>query len=512
MLAQQKVNIITLSEVVEMIKNGSTIVTGGFVGCTHPEDLTEAIGQHYIKNGTPKDLTLIYAAGQGDGKDRGLNHFGIEGMVKRVIGGHWGLAPLLGKLATENKIEAYNFPQGVISHLFREIAAGNPGRITKVGLHTFVDPRNGGGKLNTKTTEELVEVVNINGNEMLFYKSFPLDIALLRGTSSDSFGNISFEKEVISAEVLSVAMAVRNSGGKVIVQVEQMVDDYSRDPKNIQIPGIFVDAVVLSNSINHAQTFATQFNKNYTVQGDINSIDLPLIPKGPRRIIAKRAFQEIADGSIVNLGIGLPEGVAQIAKEEGALSKMILTVEAGPIGGVPASGLDFGASTFPHAIIDQPYMFDFYDGGGLDIAFLGMAEADQKGNVNVSKFNKRIAGAGGFINITQNAKVVVFTGTFTAGGLDIVFEAGKLNIKKEGKFDKFVNNVEHVTFNGKYASEQGQRVFYITERAVFKLTDSGLELIEIAPGIDLEKDIIKHMSFKPKISDNLKTMSQKIFL
>ncbi len=512
MSIEQKIKIIDVSEVAEMIKDDAFVVTGGFVGCTHPEDMTEALGKNYQEKGTPKNLTLVYAAGQGDGVSRGLNHFAHEGMVKRIIGGHWGLAPSLGKLASENKIEAYNFPQGVISHLFREIAASNPGRLTKVGLHTFVDPRYGGGKLNTKTTEELVEVVNIAGQEMLFYKGFPLDVALLRGTYSDSFGNISFEKEVMSAEVLSIAMATKNRGGKVIVQVEKIVENYSRDPKNIQIPSIYVDAVVLSNPINHSQTFATQFDKNYTVQGNINSIELPKLPDGPRRYIAKRAFQEITNGAIVNLGIGLPEGIAQIAMEEKALNNITLTVEPGPIGGVPASGLNFGASTFPHAIIDQPYMFDFYDGGGLDIAFLGMAEADTKGNVNVSKFNGRIAGAGGFINITQNAKVVVFTGTFTAGGLDIAYENGKLNIKREGKFDKFVETVEHLTFNGKYASEQEQKIFYITERAVFQLVDSGLELIEIAPGIDLEKDILNHMSFIPKVSENLKIMSQEIFV
>lgn len=508
----QKVNIIDVSEVAGMIKNGSSLVTGGFVGCGYPEYITVALEKQFVETGTPRDLTLIYAAGQGDGNSRGLNHFGHDGMVKRVIGGHWGLAPSLGKLALENKIEAYNFPQGVISHLFREIAADNPGRVTKVGLQTFVDPRNGGGKLNRRTTEELVELMNISGHEMLFYKAFSLDIALLRGTFSDSFGNISLEREALSSEVLSIAMAVKNSGGKVIVQVEQMVDDYSRDPKNVQIPGIFVDAVVLSNSINHSQTFATQFNKNFIVQGNIDSIKLPVLQNGPRRYIAKRAFQEIIPGSVVNLGIGLPEGVAQIAADEGAIDEMTLTVEPGPIGGVPASGLDFGASTFPHAIIDQPYMFDFYDGGGLDIAFLGMAEADKSGNVNVSRFTGRIAGAGGFINITQNSGVVVFLGTFTAGGLEIDFENGKLNIKKEGKFDKFVENVNHLTFNGEYAFKQKQKVIYITERAVFKLIDSGLELIEIAPGIDLDKDILNHMDFKPKISENLKIMSQEIFI
>ncbi len=512
METKQKVKIIDVSEVAGMIKNGASIVTAGFVGCAHPEYLTETIGNHYLKTGEPKDLTLIYAAGQGDGEHRGLNHFAHEGMVSRVIGGHWGLAPSLGKLTLSNKIEAYNFPQGVICHLFREIAAGNPGRITKVGLHTFIDPRFGGGKLNNKTKQDLVEIIEVDGEEMLFYKAFPLDIALLRGTYSDSYGNISFEREVISGEVLSIAMAVKNKGGKVIVQVEEMVDDYSRDPKSIQIPGIFVDAIVLSNSGNHSQTYATDFNDKYTKQGNISSIQLPQLPKGPRRYISKRAFQEIPDGAVVNLGIGLPEGVAQIAMEEGALEKMTLTVEAGPIGGVPASGLNFGASTFPHAIIDQPYMFDFYDGGGLDIAFLGMAETDRNGNVNVSKFTGRIAGAGGFINITQNTSTVIFVGTFTAGGLNVEFESGKLRILKEGKFDKFVEKVEHLTFNGKYAYEHGQKVMFITERAVFKLIDSGLEIIEIAPGIDLEKNILGHMSFKPKISKDLKIMPQEIFL
>jgi propionate CoA-transferase len=507
----RKVKIITASEAAALVTSGSTLATGGFVGCTHPEALTAALDERFLKEGTPRGLTLVYAAGQGDGKTRGLNHFGHEGMLKRVVGGHWNLAPAMGRLALDNKIEAYNFPQGVISHLFREIAAGNPGRLTHIGLNTFVDPRKDGGKLNARTTEDLVELITIHGKEWLLYKAFPIHFGLLRGTSSDSFGNISFEDEVITAEALSIAQAVRNSGGTVVVQIARMAEDYARDPQKIVIPGIYVDAVVLSGKAHHMQTYAEAFNPDYVRQGDIQQLSLPRMEDGPRRYISKRAFQEIKPGAIVNLGIGLPEGIAQIAKEEKKLGAMTMTLESGPIGGVPASGLSFGASRFPEAIIDQPYMFDFYDGGGLDVAFLGLAECGREGNVNVSKFNGRVAGVGGFMNITQTARKVVFAGTFTAGGLEVSFRDGTLHIDREGTFDKFVQAVEHVTFSGPYAREKGQQVMYITERAVFELTASGLTLVEIAPGIDLEKDILGHMAFRPAISESLRIMPLSVF-
>ncbi len=501
----------TAGEAVALVPDNATVATGGFVGCTHPELLTSELEKRFLRDGTPTGLTLVYAAGQGDGKSRGLNHFGHDGMLRRVVGGHWNLVPALGKLGLANKIEAYNFPQGVICQLFREIASGSPGRLTHVGLGTFVDPRLSGGKLNDRTQEDLVELVHLQGREWLLYKSFPLTFALLSGTSSDSFGNISFENEVITAEALSIAMAVRNSGGKVIVQVERRAEDYSRAPKSIQVPGILVDAVVVAPPGIHMQTFAETSNEQYLRQGDLDSVTLPPLEDGPRRYIARRALAEIATGNIVNLGIGLPEGIALAAYEAGRMGDMTLTVEAGPIGGVPASGLSFGAATFPQAVIDQPAMFDFYDGGGLDVAFLGMAEADEQGNVNVSKFSGRIAGVGGFMNITQNAAKVVFAGTFTAGGLETSFRNGQLHIDQEGRFDKFVAAVEHITFSGDYARQKQHPVLFITERAVFQLLDNGLELIEIAPGIDLERDICQHMAFKPIISPKLKMMPAEIF-
>lgn len=506
-----KVSVLSAQKALSMVRDGATLAVAGFVGCAHPEELTLALEERFLHEQSPRDLTLIYAAGQGDGKTRGLNHLAHEGMVTRVIGGHWNLAPRLGQLALDNKIDAYNFPQGVITRMFREIAAGSPGVITHIGLHTFVDPRNDGGKLNNRTTENLVELIELGGKEWLFYKAFPIDIALLRGTASDSFGNISLDEEVTTAEALSIAQATKNSGGKVIVQVSRIVDDFSRDPKSIGIPGIFVDAVVLSQPVNHMQTFAEQFNPAYITQGDINTIDLPPLADGPRRYICQRAFAECKEGDIINLGIGMPEGVAAIAKEKKKLEGLVFTVEAGAIGGVPASGLSFGASVYPMALIDQPYLFDFYDGGGLDIAFLGLAECDMLGNVNVSKFSGRVAGVGGFMNITQPAKKLIFTGTFTAGGLETAFENGMLRIVSEGKMHKFIRQVEHLTFNGHYAFEKDKYVLFVTERAVFRLVESGLELIEIAPGIDLEKDILAQMEFTPRIAQHLKIMSAEYF-
>lgn len=494
------------------IKNGDTLAVDGFAnGLMTPEEILIAIEHSFQSYGFPCDLTLIYASGQGDSKEKGLNHLGLDGLVSKAIGGHWGLIPKLQKLAAENKLAAYNLPQGVISHLFRDIAAGKPGVITHVGLETFVDPRLEGGKLNEKAREadDVVELIKINGEDKLFYKAIPIDVAVIRATYADRNGNCTFEKEGVYAEAVSMAQAAKNSGGKVIVQVEQVVENGTLDLRKVRLPGIYVDALVISEPDNSMQSYGTRYNPALSGEIRVPLDSLRPLPMSDRKIIARRAAMELHPDAIVNLGIGIPEGVAAVAAEE-HLKGFVLTTEAGAIGGIPAYGLDFGASANADCILDQPTQFDFYDGGGLDIAYLGLAQMDGTGNVNVSKFGPKIAGCGGFINITQNAKKVVYCGTFTAGGLQIEIADGKLKIIKEGKIKKLISEVEQVTFSAAYAKFHRQHVLYVTERAVFELTSEGLELKEIAPGVDIEKDILSLMDFTPIMKD-VKLMDSCIF-
>ena len=504
-----RVKQVTADQAIELIPSGATLaICGAGGGVVEPTALIQALERRFVNTQQPRDLTFYHTTGMGDRGERGMSVLAKPGLVRRVIGGHWAQSPRLADMAENNEIEGYNLPQGVMSQLLRAAAAKQPGLLTRVGIGTFIDPRQTGGKLNARTTQDLVKLMEIDGEECLFYKTVPIDVAFIRGTTADTDGYISMEDEICYVDTLAMAQAAHNNGGLVICQVEKIVKARTLHPRSVRIPGFLVDALVVVPQQSQLYTGTSRFFSGDFIMEVGEVVPLPLTE---RKLVARRALMEIGPGDVGNVGVGIADGIGVVAREEGIDEDFTLTVETGAVGGVGAQGIFFGATANMQALMDMPSQFDFYDGGGLNTSFLSFAEFDQVGNVNVHRFNGKIAGTGGFIEISQNSRKVVFCGTLTAGGLKVSFADGKLKIDNEGKFRKLIAQVPEVTFNGTDAVRRGQEVVFVTERAVFRLTPQGIELCEAAPGIDIERDILAHMGFRPKMASTIKDMDPRMF-
>lgn len=499
----------------ELISDGSTVCTIGMTLVSAAETVLKAIEERFLTTGHPNHLTLLHSCGQSD-KARGIQHFAHEGLLSRIIGGHWGLQPKMMQLISDNKILAYNLPQGQLAQLFRSMAGGEPGKITKVGLGTYIDPRLGGGKMNEKTQSmpDIVEVIRIDDDEYIRYLPIPIDICIIRGTYIDENGNLSTDEEAMMLEVFPAVLACKKFGGKVIAQAKYKVKSGSLHCKHVTVPGVFIDAAVICPNIDedHRQTHSFVMNPAYC--GDIKTPDekTDILPISVRKAIGRRALMELKVDDILNVGTGIPNDViGPIMAEEGIENLCTVTVESGIYGGTPMGGVDFGIAKNNFALVRHDDQFDFYNGAGVDVTFMGAGEIDQFGNVNATKLGPKPTGAGGFIDITTNAKHVVFCSTFTGKGLECTFENDQLNIIQEGKIIKFVKSVQQISYNGNISINKGQKMHYVTERAVFELHPEGLVLIEIAPGIDLKTQILDLMEFSPVIADDIKLMSKAIF-
>jgi acyl CoA:acetate/3-ketoacid CoA transferase len=479
-----------------LVPDGATVaVTGGGGGLVEPSTLLGALERRFLETEHPRDLTVIHALGIGDRDKRGMNCLAYEGMVKRVIGGHWVWSPRMQQLAKDEKIEAYVLPGGVVTQLMREIGAGRPGLLTHVGLGTFVDPRLDGGRMNESARDELVEVVQIDGRELLRYKPFPVHIALIRGSFADPEGNISLDQEPANLDAFALAIAAHNSGGKVLVQVRSTVEFGDLPARSMRVPGALVDAVVVDPD--QSQSYDIVYDPS--ISGERHG-PVPAEPAAPftlRQAIAHRAAEELVDGAVINYGFGIPDAVAKLVAARGDLDRYYQTIEHGTYGGTLLDGMLFGFARNATVMIDSPSQFDLYSGGGLDIAFLGFGELDREGSVNVSKLGGMTVGPGGFIDIAQNARKVVFCGTFETKGARIETGDGTLRVRQHGQVRKLVGKVEQITFSGPQALRSGQEVLYVTERGVFRLTPEGVALTEIAPGVDLQRDLLERMDFAP---------------
>lgn len=501
----------TADEAVQLIRDGDTVaLIGGGGGLMEASHTFRAVSRRFLGSGFPRDLTIVHSLGIGDKKTEGLNHFAHEGLVKRVIGGHWVWSPKMQKMALEEKIQAYVLPSGCVMQLYREIGGGRPGLFTHVGLGTFVDPRQQGGKMNGAAKDDLVEVVNIGGKELLWYKSFPINVAIIRGSFGDASGNISLDQEAANVDVYAAALAAHNSGGKVIAQVRTAVDVNSLPARSVRVPGAIVDAVVVDPD----QRMSYDLPYDPTISGERRGpvrLGSPE-PLNVRGVIARRAYQELRDGDVLNFGVGIGEGVAKMVAEKGEGHRFYQTIEHGTYGGSLLVGMLFGFARSPSAMIDGPSQFDFYSGGGLDTAFLGFGELDESGNVNVSKLGGLTVGPGGFMDIAQNAKKVVFCGTFDTKGTEIKIAGGGLKIVRNGDIQKLVKTAEQITYSGTQALQRGHAATFITERAVFKITRHGVELTEVAPGIDLQRDVLDLMGFVPLMPKEPRLMDSNCFV
>jgi propionate CoA-transferase len=501
---------ISADDAARLIEDGDAIlISGSGGGHAVPEALLAAVERRFLAEGAPRGLTSVSIVGVGDRAALGASHLAHEGLLARAITSALVDSPGLVRLAAEDKIEAYTLPQGVLSQLMRDMAAGRPGLITKTGLDSFVDPRRQGARQSPRTPPDFVEVVTLLGEEWLLFKPVPVSVAFLRGTTADEDGNVTMEEEAVLGEMLAMAQATRRVGGIVVVQVKRMARRNTLSAKSVRIPGILVDFVVVEPE--QRQTYVTYYDPSYSGELRIPTGDIKPLPFGPRKVIVRRAAMELFPGAICNLGAGVSTGLSTIAAEEGLLDSVTLTNEQGIIGGAPITGRDSGGGQNFAAMVEQPAQFDFYDGGGLDLAFLSFAEVDPAGNVNVSRFGDKIIGVGGFINISQNARCVVFGGTLTAGDLDIGWENGRTLIRREGRHRKFVPKLEQICYSAAIGRERGQTSLFVTERAVFRIGADGLELIEIAPGLDAERDVIAQMGFRPRVAAKLATMDARIF-
>ena len=485
----------SVQEAVAAIPDGATLAVDGFTLMGVAEALYEGIEDTFRKTGHPRDLVIVHAAGQSNRKI-GFEHFAVEGLAKRIVGPHWGLMPKMSAFLGQGLAEAVCLPQGQIATLYRAIAAGRPGNLTRIGLGTFVDPRIEGGKVNQPARDhapDYVTIQRIDGQDFMFYRSFKIDVGIFRASAVDQDGNCSLEEEAVTLDALAIAQAAHNSGGLVICQAKKLVTRGAIAPRHVTIPGCLVDLVVQAPDPErqHRQSDGIFFDSVYISAS--SGAELPRAEFSTRLAIGRRAIRYLHRGDIVNIGTGIPgDSVGPALAEAGLSDAITLTVESGVYGGVPAGGVDFGITAHPTAIIPHASQFDFYNGGGLDATFMGAGQVDQHGNVNVSRLGGRVIGAGGFIDITQSARLVCFCFTL------------------EGRNEKFVEQVEHLTFSAEQARRNNQQVLYVTERAVFKLEPDGLALIELAPGLEI-KDVLRQIPFRVRVQEPVARMPEDIF-